>query len=66
MIKPPILLENGLVRTMSDCGLKVQNVQTGGIYDYADDVPNEERIKLGLEPYSYIETDIPIEEEYKR
>lgn len=56
------ILENGLVRTVSDCGLKVQNEQTGGIYDCADDVPNEERIKLGLEPYSYVETDIPIEE----
>ena len=57
------ILENGLIRWKSDRGLKVHNQQTGGEYDYADDLPNEERIKLGLEAYSYIETEIPIESE---
>jgi hypothetical protein len=54
-------LDNGLVRWQSDNGLKIRNEQTGGEYDYADDLPNEIRIRQGLEPYSYVETDRVIE-----
>jgi hypothetical protein len=53
----PTNLDNGLVRRQSDKGLKIRNEQTGSEYDYADDLPNEIRVKLGLEPYSYVETD---------
>lgn len=60
------ILENGLVRSQSDIGLKIRNEQTGGEYDYADDLPNEIRIKQGLQPYSYVEVerveDIEVEE----
>ena len=55
------ILENGLVRRQSDRGVYIRNEQTGGEHTYADDLPNEERIKLGLEEYTYVETERVIE-----
>lgn len=57
------ILENGLIRRQSDRGVYIRNEQTGYEYaPYADDLSNEERIKLGLEPYTYVETDKLISE----
>ena len=44
-----------LYRTYSDEGLKIQKVGTDEIYDEAIDIDGA--------PYTYVETDIPIEEE---
>ena len=55
------LLENGLVERKSDRGVYIRNKQTNGEYTVVEDLPNEEREKLGLEPYSYEETDKVIE-----
>lgn len=54
------ILENGLIERKSDRGVYIKNEQTGGEYISAVDLPNEKRKKLGLKPYSYVETDIPI------
>lgn len=43
-----------LYRTYSDEGLKIQKVGTDEIYDEAIDIDGA--------PYTYVETDIPIEE----
>ena len=56
------ILENGLIRRQSDRGVYIRNDQTGGRYTYADDVPNEIKVKLGFEPYSYVETEELIKE----
>ncbi len=46
--------EDRLVHTYSDLGLKIRQVETGIIYDAADDViPCR---------YTYEETDIPVDE----
>ena len=55
------ILENGLVKRKSDKGVYIKNEQTGSEHTSAVDMPNEERIKHGLEPYTYIETDRVIE-----
>lgn len=44
-----------LYRTYSDKGLKIQKVGTDEIYDEAIDIDGA--------PYTYVETDIPIETE---
>ena len=44
-----------LYRTYSDEGLKIQKVGTDEIYDEAIDIDGA--------PYTYVETDIPIEQE---
>lgn len=50
------LREDGvnLYRTYSDEGYKIKQVETGAIYDDAIDVENA--------PYTYVETDIKIED----
>ena len=50
-------LENGLVERKSDKGVYIKNEQTEREYISAVDIPNDEREKMGLEPYSYIETE---------
>lgn len=56
-------LKNGLIERKSDLGVYIRNEQTGHEYSVAVDISNEEREKLKLEPYSYIETDRAIEKE---
>lgn len=58
-----IELENGLIERKSDKGVYIKNEQIGYEYSAAIDIPNEERKKRGLEPYTYIETERAIEEE---
>lgn len=55
------IIENGLVERKSDRGVYIKNMQTGFEYTVAIDIPNTERIKRGLVPYSYIETARAIE-----
>ncbi len=55
-------LENGLVERKSDRGVYIKNVQTGHEYSVAIDITNDERIKQGLQPYSYVETERAIKE----
>ena len=58
------ILENGLIRRQSDRGVYIRNEQTGYEYaPYADDIPNRVRKKLGLEEYTYTETEKPIKKE---
>lgn len=47
-------LENGLIHTYSDNGMKIRQ-ETGIVYDDAIDVPNS--------GHTYTETDIPMEED---
>ena len=54
-------LENKLVKRKSDKDVYIKNIQTGYEYTEAIDLPNEERLKRGLKPYSYEETDKAIE-----
>jgi hypothetical protein len=61
MIKETIL-ENGLIERKSDRGVYIRNEQLGHEYSSAVDLPNEKRKKLGLEEYSYVETERVIEE----
>ena len=44
-----------LYRTYSDNNYKIKQIETGNIYDEAIDIENA--------PYTYEETDMPIEEE---
>lgn len=44
-----------LYKTYSDANFKIQQVETGNIYDSAIDVEGA--------PYTYVETDFPIETE---
>lgn len=60
------IIENGLVLRKSDKGVYIKNMQLDAEYIEAIDIPNEERLRRGLKPYSYVETDRVIEEEYKR
>lgn len=62
MIKETIL-GSGLVHRESDSGVKIRNTVTGHSYDEAIDLTNEDRVSRGLVPYSYEETDEPIEAE---
>ena len=55
------IIDNGLIERKSDRGVYIRNMQTGFEYTEAIDIPNEERIKRGLKPYSYIETERVIE-----
>ena len=55
------ILENGLVERKSDRGVYIKNMQTEYEYTVAIDIPNTERLKRGLKPYSYIETERVIE-----
>lgn len=57
------IIENGLVLRKSDRGVYIRNMQTGFEYTEAVDIPNTERIRRGLKPYSYVETERVIEEE---
>lgn len=59
----PIELKSGLIRRQSDRGVYIRNEQTGGVYTAADDLPNERRKKIGLEEYTYVETERVIEVE---
>ena len=56
------IIDNGLVLRKSDKGVYIKNMQTEFEYTEAIDIPNEERLKRGLKPYSYVETDRVIEE----
>ena len=58
-----IILENGLIERKSDRGVYIRNERTGGEYTSAVDLPNEKRKKLGLEEYSYVETERVVEVE---
>ena len=40
---------------------KVHKIDTSEYYDIADDLVNSKRIEMGLEPYYYEVTDIPVE-----
>ena len=51
------VLENGLIRRQSDKNVLIKNEQTGHEYVHADDLPNEERLRLGLDVYTYVETE---------
>ncbi len=51
------ILENGLVERKSDRGVLIKNEQTGLEYAVAVDLTNDERIKRGLMPYSYVEAE---------
>ena len=51
------ILENGLIERKSVNGFYIKNVQLGHEYPSAVDIPNEKREKMGLEPYTYIETE---------
>lgn len=55
------ILENGLVKRKSDKNVYIKNEQTQYECAVAVDIPNRVRKKLGLEEYSYIETDRIIE-----
>ena len=55
------IIENGLVLRKSDKGVYIKNMQLDAEYTEAIDIPNEERVRRGLKPYSYIETDRVIE-----
>lgn len=55
------ILENGLVKRKSDKNVYIKNEQTQHECTVAIDVPNRVRKKLGLEEYTYIETDRAIE-----
>ncbi len=55
------IMENGLVQRSSDRGVLVKNEQTGLEYTVAVDLTNDERIKRGITPYSYVETEKEIE-----
>lgn len=46
-------LPNGLVKTYSDVGLMIKQIETGELYGEAIDIPNK---------YTYEETDIKIEQ----
>ena len=49
------LMENGtLIRTYSDAGMKIRQVETGTVYDEAVDVPPLR--------YAYEETDEPVDQ----
>ena len=56
-------LKNGLVKRQSSRGMYIRNEQTGGEYSEAIDLPNEIRVKRGLVPYTYVETDRIITED---
>ena len=56
-------INDGLVRRYSDKFVKILNTTTMQEYDEAIDLINEERIRRGLEPYNYIETDNEIDKE---
>lgn len=56
------IIENGLVERKSDRGVYIRNMQTGFEYTVAIDIPNNERLRRGFAPYSYVETDRVIEE----
>lgn len=55
------IIENGLVERKSDRGVYIKNEQTEFEYTVAIDIPNDERLKRGLRPYSYVETERVIE-----
>lgn len=42
---------------------KVRKIGTDEYYDTADDLVNSRRIEMGLEPYYYEVTDIPVEQQ---
>ena len=56
------IIENGLVERKSDKGVYIKNQQTEFEYTVAIDIPNNERIKRGLKPYTYVETARAIED----
>lgn len=56
------IIENGLVERKSDKGVYIRNQQTQFEYSVAIDIPNAERLKRGLKPYSYVETERVIED----
>ena len=53
-IETVVIDKQELVHTYSDANFKIMQEQTGILYDEAYDIPNK---------YTYIETDVPIEEE---
>ena len=55
------IIENGLIERKSDKGVFIRNMQTKAEYTVAVDLPNDERVKRGLEPYSYVETEKKID-----
>lgn len=56
-------INNNLIKRYSDKFVKILNTTTMQEYDEAVDLINEERIRRGLEPYNYIETDNEIDKE---
>ena len=57
-------LEDGLIERRSDRGVYIKNNVTGNECILAFDIPNEERIKRGLTPYTYSETERVVETYY--
>ena len=56
-------IDNNLIKRYSDKFVKILNTTTMQEYDEAVDLINEERIRRGLEPYIYIETNNEIDKE---
>lgn len=56
-------INNNLIKRYSDKFVKILNTTTMQEYDEAVDLVNEERIRRGLEPYTYIETSNEIDKE---
>ena len=55
------ILENDLIERKSDKGVYIRNTVNGAKYDVAVDIDNERRIEMGMSPYTYEETDKPID-----
>ncbi len=49
--------KNGCVERKSDRGVLIKNIQTGEECGASFELPNDERIRQGLEPYYFVETE---------